>query len=100
MYPDPKSMLISSEAERLLLRMQAILASEFGRQPLIIPNSVDCHRFTPGPRSRLPPTSTMACVPGGQVPTATRDPEPLYVVCTFLHRFTARHLRFRNLRFT
>jgi hypothetical protein len=47
--------------------VQAILGSEFGRQPLIIPNGIDCHRFTPGPRSRLQPTTTMACVPNGQV---------------------------------
>jgi hypothetical protein len=50
-----------------MLCMQAILTSEFGRQPLIIPNGVDCHRFTPGPRSRLAPTSTVACVPSGRV---------------------------------
>jgi hypothetical protein len=43
---------------------QAILATEFGRQPLIIPNGIDCHRFTPGPRTQLPPTTTLLCTPG------------------------------------
>jgi glycosyltransferase involved in cell wall biosynthesis len=46
--------------------VQTILGTEFGRQPLIIPNGIDCHRFTPGPRSHIPPTATMLCVPGGQ----------------------------------
>ena len=62
--------------------MQAILTSEFGRQPLIIPNGVDCHRFTPGPRSRLPPTSTMACTPGGQVLSATQTLTTVCALCS------------------
>jgi hypothetical protein len=30
--------------------VQAILASQFGRRALLLPNGVDCRAFAPGPR--------------------------------------------------
>ena len=52
---------------------QAILAAEFGRQPLIIPNGIDCHRFTPGPRAQITPTATMVCRAEAQVLSPNRQ---------------------------
>ena len=43
-----------------------ILAGQFRRSPLTVPNGVDCGRFAPGRRAALQPTATVA-YPGGQV---------------------------------
>lgn len=53
---------------RLIVGAQAILEAEFGRASLIIPNGIDCHRFTPGPRSTRQPSKTIHCTPDGAVP--------------------------------
>lgn len=47
--------------------VQAILKAEFGRASLIIPNGIDCHRFTPGARSNRQPSKTIHCTPRGLV---------------------------------
>lgn len=39
--------------------VEAILDQEFGRKALVIPNSVDCQRFFPGPRTFLQPTKVV-----------------------------------------
>mmetsp|Transcript_6975 Transcript_6975/g.20372 ORF Transcript_6975/g.20372 Transcript_6975/m.20372 type:complete len:726 (+) Transcript_6975:386-2563(+) len=50
--------------------VQAILKAEFGRASLIIPNGIDCHRFTPGARSNRQPSKTIHCTPRGLAPPA------------------------------
>lgn len=47
--------------------VQAILSSEFGRNPLIIPNGIDCLRFTPGGFASQSPTRTLVCEGPAQV---------------------------------
>ena len=37
----------------------AVLGSQFGRAPVLLPNGVDCGRFSPGPRSARPPDATL-----------------------------------------
>ena len=39
--------------------VQRILSQEFGRTSIIIPNSVDCERFRPGPLSSHPYTAVL-----------------------------------------
>lgn len=39
--------------------VQSILSQEFGRTSIIIPNSVDCDRFRPGPLSPHPYTAVL-----------------------------------------
>lgn len=39
--------------------VQSILSQEFGRAAIIIPNSVDCDRFRPGPLSAHPYTAVL-----------------------------------------
>lgn len=39
--------------------VQSILSQEFGRTSTIIPNSVDCVRFRPGPLSSHPYTAVL-----------------------------------------
>lgn len=46
--------------------VQSILAQQFGRTSTIIPNSVDCKRFRPGPLSSHPYTATLTA-PASQV---------------------------------
>ena len=41
----------------------SVLSSEFGRSSLIIPNSVDCNRFFPGPPQAQMPTSLLVASP-------------------------------------
>ncbi|KAK9815607.1 hypothetical protein WJX72_006662 [[Myrmecia] bisecta] len=44
--------------------VQSILAHEFGRHALIIPNDIDCERFCPGPRALYPPDKVLLTTPG------------------------------------
>ena len=37
----------------------AVLGSQFGRAPVLLPNGVDCVRFSPGVRSARPPDATL-----------------------------------------
>lgn len=37
----------------------AVLGSQFGRAPVLLPNGVDCARFSPGARSPRPPDATL-----------------------------------------
>ena len=37
----------------------AVLGSQFGRAPVLLPNGVDCARFSPGVRSTRPPDATL-----------------------------------------
>lgn len=39
--------------------VQAILRQEFARNALVIPNSIDCNRFHPGPVASLQPTKVL-----------------------------------------
>lgn len=41
----------------------SVLSSEFGRSSLIIPNGVDCNRFSPGPFQAQMPTSRLVASP-------------------------------------
>lgn len=43
--------------------VQNILGAEFGRNPLLIPNGVDCERFFPGPRAHLQPSLVISAPP-------------------------------------
>lgn len=36
--------------------VQDILSQEFGRSSVLIPNGIDCNRFSPGPRNAPLPT--------------------------------------------
>jgi hypothetical protein len=50
----PVALAAVSEAVR------GILAQQFGRSPLLIPNGVDCDRFFPGPPARVRPTAVLS----------------------------------------
>lgn len=59
--------------------VQSILAQEFGRTSTIIPNSVDCDRFRPGPLSCHPYTAVLTA-PANEVTFQTVH--VLYRFCT------------------
>jgi len=44
----------------------AVLGSQFGRAPVLLPNGVDGARFAPGPRSARPPDAVVEPDPGEQ----------------------------------
>ena len=47
--------------------VQSILAQQFGRSSLLIPNGVDCDRFFPGPPTDVAPTATLSSPTKAQV---------------------------------
>lgn len=47
--------------------VQAILARQFGRSSLLIPNGVDCDRFFPGPPSDALPSAILSSPTKAQV---------------------------------
>ena len=57
--------------------VQSILSSEFGRNPLLIPNGVDCERFFPGPRTTVSPSMILTAPQAkGQVCTSLANIVP------------------------
>ncbi|KAK9815193.1 hypothetical protein WJX73_010532 [Symbiochloris irregularis] len=44
--------------------VQNILAQEFGRAAICVPNAVDCQRFCPGPPADIPPSYILTTVKG------------------------------------
>ena len=59
----PVALAAVSEAVR------AILAQQFGRATLLVPNGVDCDRFFPGPPAAVRPTALLA--PSGGSPSTS-----------------------------
>ncbi len=47
--------------------VQSILAQQFGRSSLLIPNGVDCDRFFPGPPTDVAPTAILSSPTKAQV---------------------------------
>ncbi len=61
--------------------VQSILAQQFGRSSLLIPNGVDCDRFFPGPPSDVLPSAILSS------PTKTQVRPPVRVeLAAALHR--------------
>lgn len=44
--------------------VQNILAQEFGRSSICVPNAVDCQRFCPGPMAEIPPSFILTTIKG------------------------------------
>ena len=72
--------------------VQSILSQEFGRTSTIIPNSVDCERFRPGPLSSHPYTAVLTA-PVSQVGHSTIPPPLLVRSNCFVN---CLHVRFVN----
>lgn len=67
----PMALAVVSQA------VQSIVGSEFGRQGVLIPNSVDCERFYPGPVTTAQPTAVLTAE-RSQVSTAARSLQSVY----------------------
>lgn len=58
--------------------VQNILAQEFGRVSICIPNAVDCQRFFPGPPADIAPSFILTTVKGQvQLPRPSLQPQLL-----------------------
>ena len=71
--------------------VQSILAQQFGRSSLLIPNGVDCDRFFPGPPTDVAPTAILSSPTKAQVGWIPTDlAAPIKVVTLNSNHYGAR----------